>query len=491
MIANKPIGAIPAIVILLTLGAPATAETPQEIAETVSPSVVLLAMEDSNGQPLSLGSGFVVCKDVVATNMHVIEGAARGYAKLVGNKTKHNIRGIVASDAARDLVLLSVDGLEADALSIGDSNAVAVGDAVYAVGNPRGLEGTFSAGIVSSVRKVGDDSLLQITAPISPGSSGGPVVNSKGEVIGVAVATFKGGQNLNFAIPSQYLSALIPTIGAPVDLPKAAEARKSKKEKSILDEMGGRSLEGVSVFGFAWNYPGPHGLGDFTLSLRNHLRENVRDIVCLVVIYDGNRAPLDFSMVSTGTVPAGLSKRVKGEFGGGDIATGRSVQRLTTRDKADQPFTKIEFRILYFDIVNPDEPVDEQSNGPQRRGLPSDGNDTRKSNAATTEGRNASSLQDAEAELTRLEKRLAEAAARIAPAGAGPDLIESRIEGDFEGWDGETIFKLDNGQIWQQVMIGFTFTYKFRPKVTIFKTHGTYKMKVDGVSGTIFVKRLK
>ena len=81
---------------------------------------------------------------------------------------------LVATDAARDIVLLSVEGLKAPLLTIGDSKHVAVGDEVYAVGNPRGLEGTFSAGIISSIRAVGDDSLLQITAPISPGSSGGP-----------------------------------------------------------------------------------------------------------------------------------------------------------------------------------------------------------------------------------------------------------------------------------------------------------------------------
>ena len=61
----------------------------------------------------------------------------------------------------------------------------------------------------------------------------------------------------------------------------------------------------------------------------------------------------------------------------------------------------------------------------------------------------------------------------------------------LEGWDGETIFKLDNGQIWQQVTYAYTYHYAYRPKVFIIKTHGAYKMKVDGVSGMIFVKQLK
>jgi hypothetical protein len=71
------------------------------------------------------------------------------------------------------------------------------------------------------------------------------------------------------------------------------------------------------------------------------------------------------------------------------------------------------------------------------------------------------------------------------------DLIESRIDGDFEGWDGDTIFKLINGQIWQQVSYDYTYHYAFMPKVLIFKTTGGYKMKVEGVHKTIYVERLK
>ena len=356
---NMRASGAPLVALLLSFLTPAMAlaDTPREIAKRISPSVVLLVMEDASGQPLGMGSGFVVRDGIVATNMHVIEGAARGYAKLVEDKTKHDIRGIVASDAARDLVLLSVDGLKAKALGVGDSNAVAVGDAVYAVGNPRGLEGTFSAGIVSSVRKVGDDSLLQITAPISPGSSGGPVVNSKGEVIGVAVATFKGGQNLNFAIPSQYLTALIPTIKAPVDLPKAAEARRAKKQKSILDDMGGRSTDGVVGVGFIWDWPGGYGGspdGGYSFSIRNKLREHVRDVICLVVFRDAQNEPVETDLIKVPLVPASLAKRVESRVPD-------SVQEVTTKDGSKTPRTKVEFRILYFDIVTPDEPADERS----------------------------------------------------------------------------------------------------------------------------------
>jgi S1-C subfamily serine protease len=184
----------------------------------------LLATEDANGQALSLGSGFVVGEGIIATNLHVIEGANSGYAKLVGQKDKLDISGIIGIDRTHDLVLLSVKEARAPALPFGESGAVAVGDGVFVVGNPYGLEGTFSEGIVSGLRSLGRDSLLQITAPISPGSSGGPVLNSRGEVIGVAVATFKDGQNLNFAIPVSYLKALL---GEVQPLKPLSIARKS------------------------------------------------------------------------------------------------------------------------------------------------------------------------------------------------------------------------------------------------------------------------
>jgi len=135
-----------------------------------------------NGQPLSLGSGFCVGDGKLASNIHAIAGAARGYAKLVGEKTKYDIEGIAALSPETDLVVVKISGGCSQALSLGNSDAVQVGDSVYAVGNPQSLEGTFSQGIVSSIRELGSNKLLQITAPISPGSSGGPVLNEKGEV---------------------------------------------------------------------------------------------------------------------------------------------------------------------------------------------------------------------------------------------------------------------------------------------------------------------
>ena len=131
----------------------AYAQTAQEIARKAFASTVLLVMEGSNGQPLSLGSGLFVREGEIASNLHVVEGAAKGYAKLVGQRAKYNIEGITAMDSKRDLVILKISDVGTPALPLGDSDAVQVGESVYAVGNPQGLEGTFSQGIVSSIRE--------------------------------------------------------------------------------------------------------------------------------------------------------------------------------------------------------------------------------------------------------------------------------------------------------------------------------------------------
>ena len=187
------------------------AQAPQQIAKNALASTVLIVMADANGQLLSTGSGFFVERGIIATNLHVVEGVFKGYIKQVGVNKTYRIQSIVAMDTRQDLALIKVPDVSAPILPIGRSDKVQIGESVYVAGNPIGfLEGTFSNGIVSGVREfqVGI-ARIQITAPISEGSSGGPVLNSRGEVIGIAGSTITAGQNLNFAIPSNYLSELL------------------------------------------------------------------------------------------------------------------------------------------------------------------------------------------------------------------------------------------------------------------------------------------
>ena len=314
-------------------------QTRQKIAQSAFPSVVLLMMEDENRQPISLGSGFFIREGIIATNLHVVEKAISGYAKIVGQETKHDIEGIVGIDSERDLVLLYVSSAVAPSLSPGDSDKVSIGDEVYVIGNPQGLEGTFSQGIISGIRKIGTDKLLQITAPVSPGSSGGPVLDTRGKVIGVAVATFKEGQNLNFAIPYSYISQLLFKVESVKPLSRA----NIRTGKSILDDFGERNTEGMIGTLFTWDYKFPAGPYSFTL--RNYLRESVKDVFCLVVFYGPDDEPIDIDVIlCEEVIPAGLAKRFKSKVD-------QSVQDITTKYGEKSPMTKIEFRILDFKIL--------------------------------------------------------------------------------------------------------------------------------------------
>ena len=327
------------------------AKPAREIAEKTFPSVVMLVMRDSHGQPTSLGSGFFVKEDVVATNLHVIEGAASGYAKIVGKKPKYDIAGFVAIDQQRDLVLLKVQGVKAPTLVLADSNDVAVGDEVYAIGNPQGLEGTFSKGIVSSVRKVKKDSLLQITAPISPGSSGGPVLNTKGRVVGVSVATFKSGQNLNFAIPVSYLRPLLSRKNPLTPIP--VRSGTGKEVPHISEIFGTKNTDGVIGTQLTWGSPVLRFSagsvisvsGDYSFSLLNKLQHPVKGIICLIVFFDRDGEPIDIDLVEyRGTIPPGLAKRVTS-------SVDKSIPELTTPGGGSTPKTKVELRMLDFQIL--------------------------------------------------------------------------------------------------------------------------------------------
>ena len=200
---------IPVIVLVFCTISTVSAQTAPQIAEKALAATVYLEMQDSNGLLLGFGSGFFVRDNLIATNYHVIEGAARGTAKLVGQFSTYTIEGVTATDQTNDLALLKVTVSGINPLPLGNSSDLKIGETVYVAGNPKGLEGTFSNGIISSRPDQYTKELLQMTAPISPGSSGGPVLNSKGEVIGVSFMTLVGEQNLNFAIPSRYLTELL------------------------------------------------------------------------------------------------------------------------------------------------------------------------------------------------------------------------------------------------------------------------------------------
>ncbi len=223
---------------------PAFALTPQEVAETVLPSTVLVTITDASGQS-SFGSGFVVGTGQIATNQHVVKGIASGKVKLVGETIEHVIESVSIVDTNRDLAIVKASSLTASALTLGDSDTVQIGQAIYAAGNPRGLTGTFSQGIVSAIRPEGnifvEDTIIQMTAAVSPGSSGGPVLNEDGEVIGVVFSQLTDGQNLNFMIPVNFLKTLLSELESNrlVNIP---DPNLSAAFEFILGKMRGDSI---------------------------------------------------------------------------------------------------------------------------------------------------------------------------------------------------------------------------------------------------------
>ena len=173
-----------------------------EIAE-LSDSVLTLYVYDKQHDLLSTGSGFVVNDDkTIVTNYHVIDQGY--YVEAVSEKDVHyNVSGATFFDEAADIAVLKFEtetGLVP--LVIADSSSVQVGDTIYAIGSPLGLKNTVSNGIVSAIREDGNHTDIQITAPISSGSSGGVLLNTYGEAVGITYASYSDGQNLNLVIPS-------------------------------------------------------------------------------------------------------------------------------------------------------------------------------------------------------------------------------------------------------------------------------------------------
>lgn len=185
-------------------------KTVSQIFEEQGKAVIFVAYF---GKGIGLGSGFFVKPDgVFVTNFHVVEGAAAVVIKLPDDRM-FEVTGMVAVRPEDDLVVLKVEAEGLPVVSLGDSDTVKVGDRVIAIGNPLGLENTVSDGLVSAIREGIEPhykgKVFQITAPISPGSSGGPVFNMNGEVVGITFLQVVEGQNLNFAIPINSVKPLL------------------------------------------------------------------------------------------------------------------------------------------------------------------------------------------------------------------------------------------------------------------------------------------
>jgi len=187
----------------------AHALTAEQVYAKVSPSVWRVVTYDADNLPFGQGSGVVVGSEAVVTNCHVLAKAKRVAVK----REKESFDAKLAMwDVKRDLCQLQVVGLKAPAIWVADSKQIAVGQNVFAIGNPKGLESTMSAGLVSSLRRnaAGQLVLIQTSAAISGGSSGGGLFDAQGNLVGLTTLGSITGdaQNLNFAIPAEWVREL-------------------------------------------------------------------------------------------------------------------------------------------------------------------------------------------------------------------------------------------------------------------------------------------
>jgi len=201
------------------------------IAKAASGSVVSIVMSDKAGRPVSQGSGFLVSTDgLIVTNYHVISEGSSAVAKLP-NGALYVVDGVLTFDRARDVAVVKAHGQNFRKLTLGNSDHVQVGEEVVAIGNPLSLDSTVSNGIVSGMRTFKEErKLLQITAPISIGSSGGPVFDMAGGVIGITTMFLKDGENLNFAIPINDAKPLL--VVAPLRLKAFPDEANRDREDS-------------------------------------------------------------------------------------------------------------------------------------------------------------------------------------------------------------------------------------------------------------------
>jgi S1-C subfamily serine protease len=326
-----------AILIAFLVTSALAEQTTREIYDQNQRAVVLLLAYDSRGMPSSIGSGFYFEANKIASNFHVVDGASRVVFRVIGSQEMHEIKRVASVSKALDLAILEVEQKQRP-VKIASIEKVGVGDKVVAIGNPRGLEGSVSEGIISAIRGSGDIKILQITAPISPGSSGGPLFSSAGEVIGVTTATLRDSQSLNFAVPAVLLSTL---------------RDKGKKWEPVVGkdmpapERGSAGVKLISPL-FKDIY------GNFQFSLLNINKRPIQNISYLLVFKRGRTSEVVHfvSRNEKDLFPPGLAKRFKfkDETLEGFMLDGQKLWPYTLGMQVTA-LIDVELKVLTYDFV--------------------------------------------------------------------------------------------------------------------------------------------
>lgn len=200
--------AVAAILAVAALLLPAQEISAERIYAQTLPSVLTLRVESKTGDRY-VGSAFLTMKEGIAvTAWHVIYDAVKVTAKF-SDGANCDVTGWIDYDEVKDVALIRVDSSARPLLSIARETP-AVGAKTYVIGSPKGYEFSISDGLLSQIQKVDGFNQYQLSCPFSPGNSGGPILNTQGEVIGIAAWTRNGAQNVNFATPAQEALRLNP-----------------------------------------------------------------------------------------------------------------------------------------------------------------------------------------------------------------------------------------------------------------------------------------
>ncbi len=224
--------ALPLAAILLPSLCPAQSLRPEEIYQKLLPSVMTLRVENARGESY-IGTAFLALdKNVAVTAWHVVSDATKVTAKFSDDRVV-NVDRLIDKDEAHDLALIHLDGANRPEAPLCFADPL-VGSRAYVIGAPKGFDFSITDGLISQIQRIRGSDEYQVSCPISGGNSGGPIVNDRGEVLGIAAWTQRDAQNLSFAIPSAFLRHLNPK-HAPMAWSESA--RESAKESSTSQAL--------------------------------------------------------------------------------------------------------------------------------------------------------------------------------------------------------------------------------------------------------------
>lgn len=335
------IGRILCVAAICGIGAPGTAlgDDASGLFAKAKNSVVLIVSQDGNQTPLAIGSGFFFRAKYIATNYHVVQGASSFKIRVIGDNAKINNAHVKSYSEALDLAILETDQ-EGTPLTLSTGKDIEIGQRVLAIGNPRGLIGTASEGIVSGIRELDGLRIYQITSPISPGSSGGPVLVTSGEVLGIATFTLSDSQNLNFAMPASLL----------LELEQKNMKWEPAKARAPLYKKGNAGVELV-----LFQKKGSSFQESF--SLKNTTKNAIRNLTIVLLYRTLKGEVFDFRLTAVpDLIPPGLAKMITERSFDQQQRFSYRGEKAYLEDLYDR--FDVELRILSYDIVEQDSIAD-------------------------------------------------------------------------------------------------------------------------------------